>query len=217
MLNIKKKLSAVFAAVLMTATLATSASAATVMALSTVTASANSIDTHEEVYEVDVLENISPVSTNATVTYSRYNKITPYTQITSYSCATTCAGMCVRKSPAELRDAGFDIDWADWYGIGNKYGYTVDWLGRADLSGKDALEVVYNYLKNGYPVCVWINSNTSLSHWVVVYKYSGNGTNFKASDFMCIDPARSWTSSTRDRRLDLAVNYAGVYNTVVFK
>ena len=184
--------------------------AATVMALSTVTASAETFNTPEETYEVSV----NPASTSS-VSYDRYNKITPYTQITASSCAATCAGMCVNKSPATLQAAGFNIDYADWYGIGSKYGYTVDWLGRADLSGKDALKVVYDYLKSGYPVCVWINQNDP--HWVVVYKYSGDGTNFKASDFMCIDPARCWSTTTRNRSLNNAYNYAGVYNTVVFK
>ena len=186
-----------------------------VMALSTVTASAESVKSGEESYASNLLNGNTVASVSATVTYNRFNKITPYTQITSSGCATTCAGMCVGKSPNEHQNDGFNLNWADWEGIGRKYGYTVDWLGRTDLSGKDALKVVFDYLKAGYPVCVWINQTNP--HWVVIYSYSGDGVNFNASDFMCVDPARCWSTTSRLRRLDLAYNYDGVYNTVVFK
>lgn len=195
----------------------TAAFAATIMALSSVTASANAA----EVYE----ENVSPASTYSIVTYNRYENILEQSQTTPYSCATACAAMCVNKDlEGDLKADGFNINYADWYGIGNKYGYSVEWLGRADINGTtDGLKKIYNYLKSGYPVCVWINSTTSGTHWVTVYRYSGDGVNFKASDFDCIDPARCWydpdhpEDTTRDRKLSQAFNYAGVYNTVVFK
>ncbi|MDE7361425.1 MAG: C39 family peptidase [Oscillospiraceae bacterium] len=198
----------------------TAALAATTMVLSTatVTAFAETVNTHKEVYEAKIAKNIALTSISSTVTYNCKGKITPLTQKNYGECATTCAGMCVNKTRDQLVADGFNMQWADWEGIGKEYEYTVDWLGRSDINGTyDGLQKIYNYLKAGYPVCVWINDVESTYHWVVVYKYSGNGTNFKASDFMCIDPARSWTSTTRDRRLDLAVNYAGIYNTVVFK
>lgn len=188
--------------------------AAAVLSFSTVVASADTVNLEEDC-ETHAFETGSSVSTLSTVTYDRKSKILPLTQAYYGECATTCAGMCVKKTRAQLVADGFNMQWANWEGIGSEYGYTVDWLGRADLSGKDALKVVYDYLKSGYPVCVWINQDDP--HWVVVYRYSGNGTNFNASDFMCIDPARGWTEITRDRSLDSAYNYAGVYNTVVFK
>lgn len=195
--------------------------AASVMALSTVTASAETFNTPEETYEVSVSQ-ASPLSV---VSYNRYTKIKEQSQTTPYSCATACAAMCVKKDlEKDIQAAGFNIDYADWYGIGNKYGYSVEWLGRADINGEsDGLKKIYNYLKAGYPVCVWINSTTSGTHWVTVYKYTGDGVNFKASDFDCIDPARCWydpanpSQTTRNRKLNTALNYAGVYNTVVFK
>ena len=188
----------------------TAALAATIMALSTVTVSASAT----EVYEANVI----PATSQSTVTYGSISNILPQTQITAYSCATTCAAMCTKQSIYDIQAAGFDINYTDWYGIGEKYKYSVEWLGRAEINGEqDGLRKIYNYLRAGYPVCVWINSTESGTHWVTVYKYSGDGVNFKASDFLCIDPARCWTSTTRNRPLSQALNYAGVYNTVVFR
>lgn len=188
--------------------------AATVMALSTVTASAETTNTNAGVYEANALEYVYPIYD---INLLAADKITPYTQTTAKSCATTCAGMCVHKSNEELKAAGFDLDYADWYKIGSRYGYTVEWLGRSDINGtSDGLRKIFNYLNEGYPVCVWINSTTSGTHWVTVYGYSGDGVNLSASDFMCVDPARCWNSTSRERHLNEALNYSGVYNTVVF-
>ncbi len=180
--------------------------AATVMALSAVTASADSFYDPEETYE-----SIFQAS-YANGPIDLKDEITLYKQPTNSSCAATCAGMCIGVSPESLHNAGFNIDYADWYAIGSKYGYSVEWLGRSDLSGKNSLKVVYEYLKAGYPVCAWINQTNP--HWVTIYKYTGNGTTFNASDFWCADPANSLPDY---HRLDNSSYYAGVYNTVVFK
>lgn len=188
--------------------------AATVMALSTVTASAETTNTNASVYEANALERVGPIYE---IDLLAADKITPYTQTTSKSCATTCAGMCVHKSNEELESAGFNLDYADWEAIGSRYGYTVEWLGRNEINGTtDGLRKIFDYLYDGYPVCVWINSTMSKTHWVTVYGYTGNGSDFKASDFMCVDPARCWNSTSRERHLNEALNYSGVYNTVIF-
>lgn len=188
--------------------------AATVMALSTVTASAETTNSNASVYEANALENVNSIYDIDLIVA---DKVTPYTQTTAKSCATTCAGMCVHKSNSELENAGFNLNNADWYGIGSRYDYKVEWLGISDINGtSDGLRKIFYYLIEGYPVCVWINSTTSGTHWVTVYGYSGDGVNFSASDFMCVDPARCWNSTSRERPLDEAYHYTGVYNTVAF-
>lgn len=198
-MKLKNRITAVFASV--------------TVALTTVTASAETQSAPDDTYVDDTYVQ----ERQSFYEVSRLNRIKPQTQITSKSCATTCAAMCLNVDIEEIRNQGFNIDYTDWDGIAARYGYWAQWYGRDDLKGKNALELVYYYLCQGYPVCVWINQDLSLSHWVVVYGYAGSGTNFKASDFNVIDPARCWNKVTRDRRLDEAYNYDGIYNTVVFK
>ena len=142
------------------------------------------------------------------VIYDRSGMIIVYKQITNNSCATTCAGMCVKKSPQTLKDAGFNLDWADWDGIAKKYGYTTEGVKIGSISD------VFNVLKSGYPAISYINdgSNGKLQHWVVVTKYKGDGLNMSASNFTCADPATGTTVA-----LDKATNFNKITKYVVFK
>lgn len=127
------------------------------------------------------------------VTYDRSSKINVYQQITDYSCAATCAAMCVKKSPQTLRNDGFNLDDANWSGIAAKYGYTATMTDPASLSN------VLPILKQGYPVIVKVNDSNP--HWVVITKYTGDGTDVSENNFTCADPAtgtiRALTSAAR--------------------
>lgn len=82
--------------------------AATVMALTTVTASAEGLNCSEGAYESS-LQALN--YTNGAI--NLIDEITLYKQPTPYSCAATCAGMCIGVSPQSLQNAGFNIDYAD--------------------------------------------------------------------------------------------------------
>ena len=133
--------------------------------------------------------------------FDNSSKIKVYKQITPISCATTCAAMCVKKSPQTLKDDGFDLDLADWEGIAQKYGY------RTFLDGIDSFSGIIDILRGGFPAVVKVNTGKN-QHWVVVTKFEGDNSAAVSSNFTCADP---WTGTVK--RLDKALNYAGVYIT----
>ncbi len=140
--------------------------------------------------------------------YNRLHKILPSKQITSTGCATTCVGMCVFKTPQEMKDDGVNLNYVEsWSQLAGDYGYTCE-----DCSSP-SLEAVYNYLAEGLPVTVQINTGSKM-HWVVIYAYFGNGKHFYASDFMCADPAPSMEQTLS---LDKAWGYSHVSVAKVFK
>lgn len=156
--------------------------------------------------------NVATISVNQaapSATYNRYSKITVYQQITTTSCATTCAAMCVNRSPETLQDDGFNLGWADWSGIARKYDYTT-----SGVYSISSLTEVLNVLIEGYPVIAQVNDGTngSSEHWAVIYKFSGNPSAPVASNFTCADP---WTGDTRT--LNNAINYSSVKRIVVFR
>lgn len=132
--------------------------------------------------------------------FDNSNEITIYKQITPISCATTCAAMCVNKSPQTLRNDGFNLDWADWDGIAQEYGYSQFMSGISSFSG------VIDILRGGYAAVVQVNTGDN-EHWVVVTKFAGENSAPKSSNFTCADP---WTGTTKS--LSNAINYAGVYS-----
>lgn len=127
------------------------------------------------------------------------SKITVYKQITDISCAATCAGMCVKKSPATLQAAGFNIDNCAWDAIAQKYGYHGFMLGRSSLSG------VLDVLLGGMAAVAKIVDG-DLPHWVVVTAFAGDNQSLSASQFTCADP---WTGKVV--KLDKATRYSGIY------
>lgn len=140
------------------------------------------------------------------VTYDRSSMIQYYHQTGNEDCALTCAGMCVFKSPQELKEAGYS-DWVNWTGIAGEYGYTVYPASAAqDNQGVDCtLLEIFNGLKSGYPVIM--KTIESPSHWVVVTKYSGAIDDWDTEkNFTCADPAKknninleeSWNFKSRD-------------------
>ena len=128
----------------------------------------------------------------ATVTYDVTSKITQYKQPTSTSCATTCAGMCVNKSPTQLKNAGFDLDYANWSGIASAYDYKVIPNDSASFAN------VLSYVKQGYPVVIKIADaetyGDTSDHWVVIVKFEGMEINPQAANFTCADPAKTTSS-----------------------
>lgn len=133
------------------------------------------------------------------------SKITIYKQITDTSCAATCAAMCVRKSPQTLQAAGFDLGYADWTGIAQRYGY--DDFNKVDIGETEAesLLKIVDLIVEGYPVIAKISPD-SAPHWVVVTTYSGDTANLGANQFTCADP---WTG--KFIRLSRATRYKGIY------
>lgn len=158
-----------------------------------------------EMKEEVKIEQEETAAAAATVTYNRYSKIKVYKQITNTSCAATCAGMCVKKSPADLQDDGFNIEWADWNGIATEYGYSTN--GYYDIN---SLTEVVDVLAEGYPVIAKVNSSNP--HWVVIYKFVGNPAAPVASNFTCADP---WTGTSVT--LTNATRYSSVGRVVVFR
>ncbi len=119
------------------------------------------------------------VQEGETVYYNNRSKINVYNQITTESCAVTCVGMCTKRSPKELRDAGFDINWADWKGLaGDDYSYELN---------AGTIDDVFVKLSLGYPVIAKVNEGDA-QHWVVVIAYEGDGKDLSASNFTCADP-----------------------------
>lgn len=132
-------------------------------------------------------------------------KIQIYKQITDTSCAATCAAMCVKKTPSKLKADGFNLDYADWTGIAQKYGF--DDFKQASISGmstSEALLEVVELLRKGNPVIAKVNNTDD--HWVVITSYSGNTTEIFASQFTCADP---WTG--KFVTLSKATSYKGIY------
>ena len=159
--------------------------------------------------------SISIEQAGANVTYDRTNMITAYQQPFVGACATTCAAMCVNRSPATLENDKIDLGYAYWGTIASKYGYTLD-----PSSGPATCTIreVFNGLKNGYPVIVKVN-NTALNstykydHWVVVTKYTGKGESDLAIDnFTCVDPNDKTT-----KPLSSAACFTGVYKYLIYK
>lgn len=150
-----------------------------------------------------------------TVTYDRTNMITAYQQPFVGACATTCAAMCVKRSPDQLKSDGIDLGYAYWGTIASKYGYTLD-----PSSGPATCTIseVFNGLKNGYPVIVKVNDTTLNStykydHWVVVTKYTGKGeSDLAESNFTCVDPNDKTT-----KPLSSAACFTGVYKYLIYK
>ena len=119
------------------------------------------------------------------VSYDRSSKIDLHQQITNASCAATCAGMCVKKSPTDLQNDGIPIDFVNFGVIGTTYGYP--WSG---YLSPQTLTRALNILSIGYPVIVKVRNGSNLDqHWVVITKYEGLDTAVTASNFKCADPA----------------------------
>ncbi len=137
----------------------------------------------------------------ANVSYDCSKKINVYKQITDYSCAATCACMCIKQSPRSLQSE-FDLDWADWDGIAAHGGMSNNF-------GTDSLSGVIDVLASGYPAIVKVNNSND--HWVVVTKFNGNDSSPVAANFTCADP---WTGSTKS--LSSATRYKDIYAVQYF-
>ncbi|MCM1298005.1 MAG: BACON domain-containing protein [Firmicutes bacterium] len=137
-----------------------------------------------------------------------------YQQPTEYSCAFTCACMCVMHTPADVENAGYNPNNADWTGIGEHYNYTVS----SDPPAQGTIKNVFETLKAGYPVIAKIhdpdlNTKFELPHWVVVTRYSGYPDNYdSAKNYFCADP-----KTGKFVNLANATNYTGVYRYAYYK
>lgn len=175
----------------------------------TVTANTGGVRSYN--YTVNYGSDVASISITQDGTHVSYNvssMITPYKQITSQSSATTCACMCVKHSPNEVQAAGFNLDYANWAGIGDKYGYSVTGPSSASLAQ------MFRILAGGHPVIVKINDTVSSQHWVVVTQYSGSSVAslISANNFKCVDPYDGLTKT-----LSSATNYTGVYLYVLYE
>ena len=97
----------------------------------------------------------------------------------------------------------------------------INWQTVADKNNKTYTPVslpgpaqLYLQLRSG-PVVVGVNPNAGSTHFVCVYKFSGDDENVLASGFTCYDPA--YTGSNISRKLTDAFNYNKIASIRIYR
>jgi len=159
----------------------------------------------------DDMDDTEEIIVAQSASFDAETLILPNKQKDPIGCAVACAAMCVCQTQEQLVKDGFPLNDAWWDLIATKYGYNYM------VYEIPSLKLVYDTLKDGYPIIVQVNVGIK-EHWVTVYQYTGsstNGQNLNVSDFMCIDP-----NTGKPCKFNQSVNFnanSPVNRTVVYK